>query len=313
MKFKFIKPTRQVIIDYIFITLGAALMGISLGVFLIDAKVVPGGASGLAMALHYLSGNRIPVGVTLWIINIPLFLWGLKELGKDFGAKTFYAFTLCSLFTDMFRGDLFGMKFLALNNITAIQELQKSDFLFLILCGSVTLGVGLGIIFKFKGTTAGSDIVASIMQKRFGMKPGQAIMLIDFFVITFAGIIIGVKDLADDKSAITLTLYAFFLLYVSSKIIDVIIDGFDYARAVYITSEKSQLIGDAIMDKMNRGVTGIKSRGFYSDFEREMVMAVVPIKELETLKRLVKSIDPSAFMVIANTHEVLGEGFRKRI
>jgi uncharacterized membrane-anchored protein YitT (DUF2179 family) len=313
MKLKFGKLTRQVIIDYIFITLGAALMGISLGVFLIDAKVVPGGASGLAMALHYLSGNKIPVGVTLWIINIPLFLWGLKELGKDFGARTFYAFTACSLFTDMFRGDLFGMKFLELNNLAAIQALQKSDFLFLVLCGAVTLGVGLGIIFKFKGTTAGSDIVASIMQKRYGIKPGQAIMMIDFFVILFAGIIIGVKHLSADKSAITLTLYAFFLLYISSRLIDMIIDGFDYARAVYITSEKHQEIGEAIMDKMNRGVTGIKSRGFYSDVEREMVMAVVPIKELETLKRLVKAIDPSAFMVINNTHEVLGEGFRRRI
>ncbi len=313
MNIKFANLTRQVIIDYFFITFGAALMGISLGVFLIDAKVVPGGASGLAMALHYLSGNKIPVGVTLWIINIPLFLWGLKELGKDFGARTFYAFTLCSLFTDMFRGDLFGIKFLALSNLPAIRALQHNDFLFTVLCGAVTLGVGLGIIFKFKGTSAGSDIVASIMQKRWGIKPGQAIMLIDFFVILLAGIIIGVKGLADDKSALTLTLYAFFLLYISSRLIDVIIDGFDYARAVYVTSDKHQEIGDAIMAKMNRGVTGIKSRGLYSDVEREMIMAVVPIKELETLKRLVKAIDPSAFMVIANTHEVLGEGFRRRI
>ena len=92
-----------------------------------------------------------------------------------------------------------------------------------------------------------------------------------------------------------------------------IIDGFDYTRTVYVTSDKYQEIGDAIMEKLNRGVTGIKSRGFYSDQEREMVMAVVPIKELETLKRIVKAIDSNAFMVIANTHEVLGEGFRRRI
>lgn len=312
MKLKFGKLTRQVIIDYIFITFGAALMGISLGVFLIDAKVVPGGASGLAMAFHYLSGNTIPVGVTLWIINIPLFIWGLKELGKDFGARTFYAFTACSLFTDLFRGDLFGWKLFQLNNLQTIQDLQKNDFLFFVLCGAVTLGVGLGIIFKFKGTTAGSDIVASIIQKRYGIKPGMAIMMIDFFVILLAGIIIGVKGLADDKSAMTLTLYAFFLLFISSRLIDVILDGFDYARAVYVTSDKYQEIGDAIMDKMNRGVTGIKSRGFYSDIEREMVMAVVPIKELEKLKSIVKAIDPGAFMVISNTHEVLGEGFRRR-
>jgi len=304
---------RQIIFDYIFLTIGSALMGISLGVFLIDAKVVPGGASGLAMSLYYFTDGSIPVGISMWIINIPLYFWGLKELGKDFGIRTFYAFTASALFTDLFRGELFGLTFIQLNNLESIQALLKTDFFFLVLCGAVTLGVGLGIIFKFKGTTAGSDIVASIMQKRYGIKPGQAIMIIDFFVISLAGLIIGMKGIEAEKPALALTLYAFFLLYISSRIIDIIIDGFDYARAVFITSDKNDEIGKEIIEKMSRGATAIQARGLYRNIPTEMLMAVVTIKELEDLESIVKRVDPDAFMVITDIHEVQGKGFRRRI
>lgn len=307
------KFTKQKLVDYTFLIIGSALMGLSLGVFLIDAKVVPGGASGLAMAIYYLTDGSFPVGMTMWAINVPLYFWGIKELGKGFGKRTFFAFTISSLFVDLFRGDLFGITILQFNNNEAILNLLHNDFLFLILWGAVTMGVGLGIIFKFKGTTAGSDIVAAIMQKKYGLKPGQAIMLIDFFVITLAGFIIHFKDLSADKPALTLTLYAFFLLYISSRIIDIIIDGFDYARAVYITSEKSEEIGQAIIANLSRGATAIQSRGLYRDVHREMIMTVVTIKELIELETIVKGIDPDAFMVITVTHEVLGNGFRRRI
>lgn len=311
-KIKF-KLTRRWLVDMIMITVGAAFMGASLGVFLIDAKVVPGGASGLAMAIHYLSGETIPVGIMMWMINVPLFFWGLKELGSGFGFKTFYGFTMSSLFTDFFSGNLLGIKTFAFSKHETIQSLLHNDFLFLVICGSCLMGIGLGIIFKFKGTTAGSDIVAAIMQKRLGIKPGQAIMLIDFFVILLAGIIIGVKGLSPDRSSFILTLYAFFLLYISSRIIDIIIDGMDYARAVFITSDKYREIGDAIMNKLSRGATAIQSRGLYTNIEKEMLMTVVTIKELDILERIVKDIDDDAFVVITDTHEVLGNGFRRRI
>jgi uncharacterized membrane-anchored protein YitT (DUF2179 family) len=295
------------------ITLGAAIFGASLGIFLVEAKVVPGGASGLAMAIHYLSGEKIPVGIMMWGINVPLFIWGLKELGSGFGVKTFYGFTMSSIFTDFFGGNLFGIKTFNFSQHETIQSLLQHDFLFLVICGACTMGIGLGIIFKFKGTTAGSDIVAAIMQKRMGVKPGQAIMFIDFFVIALAGIIIGVKGLSPDKHAVILTLYALFLLYVSSRIIDIIIDGMDYARQVFITSDKHEEIGNAIMNKLSRGATAIEARGLYRDVKREMIMTVVSIKELDDLEHIVKDTDPDAFMVITNAHEVQGHGFRRRI
>ncbi len=301
------------IIDYIAITIGAAFMAIGIGVFLVDAQVVPGGVSGLSMAVHYLSGNKLPIGLMIWIFNVPLYLWGLKELGKSFGFRTFYGFTLSSFFIDFFRGDIPGFEFVKLQNTETVKDLFNNDFLFLILIGAALLGVGLGIIFKFKGTTAGSDIIAAIMQKRYGIKPGQAIMFVDLFVIAFAGLIIEMKDLAVGRTAFTLTLYAVFLLFVSARLVDVIIDGFDYARACYIISDKYLEIEEAIQNTLSRGATALKSRGLYKNVDREVIVTIVTLKELTQLQQLIKDIDPDAFVVINNVHEVLGNGFRRRI
>src|SRR5690606_40488404 len=155
---------RSTILDYTAITIGAALMAIGIGVYLVDARVVPGGVTGLSMAIHYLTNSAIPVGVTIWILNVPLFLWGIKELGSTFGLRTFYGFTLSSLFIDLFRGDLPGFSFIRLQDTETVRELLQHDFLFLVLVGAALLGVGLGIIFKFRGTTAGSDIIAAVMR-----------------------------------------------------------------------------------------------------------------------------------------------------
>lgn len=301
------------IVDYLAITIGSAFMALGIGVFLVDAQVVPGGASGLAMAIHYLSGNTIPIGMMIWVINVPLYLWGLKELGKRFGWRTFYGFTLSSFFIDLFRGDIPGFENIQLQNTQTVKDLLTNDFLFLILIGAALLGLGLGIIFKFKGTTAGSDILAAIMQKRYGIKPGQAIMFVDIFVILLAGFIIEVKELAEIRPALSLTLYAIFLLFVSARIVDVIIDGFDYARAAFIISDKYLEIEDAIENTMSRGATALKSRGLYKNIDREVIITIVTLKEVGRLQELIKKIDPDAFVIINNVHEVLGNGFRRRI
>ena len=299
--------------DYFFITIGGIMMALGIGVFLVDARVVPGGVSGLSMAVHYLSGGKIPVGILIWVLNIPLYIWGVKELGARFGARTFYGFTILSLLIDIFRGEFPGLSYAGLNQSPSIVHLRQHDFLFLVLLGAFFLGIGLGIIFKFKGSTGGSDIVAAILQKRFGAKPGMAIMFIDFFVISFAGIIIQVKHLSAGIPAFALTLYAFFLLFVSSRLIDVVLDGFDYARSAVIISDKNQEISKAIMDRLSRGATALKGRGLYKNSDREVVFTVVSRKEVTLLTELIEDVDPSAFVIISNVHEVVGEGFRRRI
>ncbi len=300
-------------VDYVLITFGAAIMALGIGVFLVDAQVVPGGVSGLSMAIHYLSNNTIPVGIMMWLLNIPLYFWGVKELGKRFGARTFYGFTINSFFIDLFRGDVPGFSHIRLQDTDTVRDLFQHDFLFLILIGAVLLGVGLGIIFKFKGSTAGSDILAAILQKRFGIKPGQAIMMIDFFVISFAGVVIHYKHLSNSRPAMSLTLYAFFLLFVSSKLVDIILDGFDYARAAYIISDKYEEIARSIMNRLSRGATALKARGLYKNIERDVIMTVVTRKEIGELTDIIEEMDPDAFVIITDVHEVLGKGFRRRI
>ena len=305
--------SRHPILDYAAIIVGSAIMAIGIGVFLVDARVVPGGVSGLAMAIYYLSGNKLPIGTLIWILNIPLYLWGLKELGKKFGLRTFVGFSVSSFFIDFFRGDIPGFGYIRLQDSAPIKDLFKNDFLFLILIGAVLIGIGLGIIFKFKGTTAGSDIIAAIMQKKFGIKPGQSIMFTDFFVIAIAGFIIDIKHLSPGRPALVLTLYALFLLFVSSRLIDVIIEGFDYARAMYIISDYNEEISRVILNDMGRGATAVKTRGVYGNTEREMLFTVVSLREITLIVDMIKKIDPKAFVIINNVHEVLGEGFRKRI
>ena len=313
MDFIFKTKKSKIVRDYIGITIGAAIMALGIAVFLMDAYVVPGGVSGLSMTLSYLTYGKIPIGVTMWVLNLPLFFWGIKELGKSFGARTFYGFTLNSVFVDLFRGDIPYLNFIKLNQSQTIIDLRENDFFFLILVGATLLGIGLGLVFKCKGTTAGSDIIASILHKRFGIKPGQAIMMIDFFIIASAGIVIYLKDLSPGRPAFSLTLFALFLLFVSSKIVDIVLDGFDYARVAYIISTKTDEISEAILKDLSRGATALKARGLYKNEDREVLMTVVPLKELVILQDMIKQIDKDAFIIIGNVHEVLGEGFRRRI
>ena len=299
--------------DYAFIITGAFIMALGIGVFLVDARVVPGGVSGLSMALHYLSESRLPVGLVMWLFNIPLYIWGVKALGKQFGFRTFLGFSSNAFFVDFLRGSIPYLGGLKLHEYSSVIALRQDDFLLYVLVGGVLLGIGLGIIFKFKGSTAGSDILAAISQKRWGIKPGTTFMVVDCIVILAAGTVIHLKGLAFDRPVLTLTLYALFLLFISSKIIDVIIEGFDYAKSALIVSTKSKEISNMIMRDLSRGATAIEARGLYKKQKREVLYTVVSRKEIGLLIDTVKKIDPDAFVIVNNVHEVLGKGFRPRI
>ncbi len=301
---------RRTFVEYFFITIGAIIMSLGVGVFLIDAKVVPGGVTGLSMAVHYMTGNTIPVGILMWVLNIPLFIWGIVELGKSFGFRTFWGFTVNAFFVDFFRGDI--VKSIRLQDSEAVRYLLENDFFFLVLIGAVFIGVGLGVIFKFKGTTAGSDIVAAIARKRWKFKPGITIIVTDFFVICLAGLAIHVKDLSPETPVIVLMLYSFLLLLISAQLIDVIIFGFDYAKSAYIISDKHEEIAKEITIGLGRGATAFHGRGLYRGVERDIIFTVVSRREIFRLVERVRRIDPDAFMIISRVHEVLGEGFMPR-
>ncbi|MDD3642599.1 MAG: YitT family protein [Candidatus Krumholzibacteria bacterium] len=304
------RPSTKTLLEYLFITAGALIMSLGVAAFLVDARVVPGGVTGLSMAIHYLSGNTIPVGILMRVLNLPLFVWGIVELGRSFGFRTFWGFTVNAFFVDFLRGEI--VPSIRLQDASAVHWLRQHDFFFLVLIGAIFLGVGLGIIFKFKGTTAGSDIVAAIARKRFRWKPGMTIIVTDFFVICVAGLAIHLRGLSPDMPVIVLMLYAFMLLIVSSQLIDVIIFGFDYAKSAYIISDRHDEIAGEIIHTLGRGATAIRGKGLYRGVERDIIFTVVSRREIYSLVDTVRRIDPDAFMIINRVHEVLGEGFMPR-
>ncbi len=303
----------KTITDYIAITIGCFFLATGVSVFLIDARIIPGGVTGLAISINYLTHNALSVGLIIWLINLPLYIWGLKALGKQFGVRTFYGFTVSSIFIDLLRGNIPGLSFIRPQNIDALQNMLKNDFLIFVISGAVFVGVGLGIVFKFRGTTGGADIIAAIGQKKMGLKPGSLFMFMDFFVITFGGLVIHSLGISPDKPAITLMVYSFILLFGSARLIDTIIDGFNYANSAIIISKKYEAISKAIMNKLSRGATALHGKGLYSNQEQEILYTIVLRKEVSLLIEIVKEIDPHAFIIVNNVHEVLGQGFRPRL
>jgi uncharacterized membrane-anchored protein YitT (DUF2179 family) len=275
--------------EYLAISFGAMLTALALILFLVPAKIAPGGVSGLGMIFYHSFG--LPVGWTMLAFNIPLFILGVKVLGKQFGSRTAFAFSLVSIGYEFF------------DQVLNLQP-ATNDPLLSAVFGGIVLGIGLGIVFRAKGTTGGSDILGQVIHKFSNISIGIGILIVDFFVISFAGL--AFHD-------VTLALYGFISLYASSKIIDIVMDGFDYARSLYIISDKQNEIIDVITNDMQRGGTLITGKGFFTGQERNILFTVVTRKEITTIHQIVKEIDPKAFIIISNVHEVLGEGFRPRI
>ncbi len=299
-------------LDYSAITIGCFFLAAGVSFFLIDAKIIPGGVTGLAISINFMTKGTLSVGLSIWLINLPLYLWGLKVLGKQFGVRTFYGFTVSSFFIDLLRGNIPGLRFIHPKNIPALANMLENDFLIFVITGAVLVGLGLGLVFKFRGTTGGADIIAAIGQKKLGLKPGNVFMIMDFFVICSGGLVIHIMDISPDKPVMTLMVYSFILIFGSARLVDTIIDGFNYANSAIIISNKYEEISKAIMDKLSRGATALHGRGLYTRQEREILYTIVLRKEVSLLIEIVKEVDPHAFIIVNNVHEVLGHGFRPR-
>lgn len=269
--------------DYLGITIGAVATAVSLNMFLIPNKVAAGGVSGLATVLHYLLG--LPVGATMLALNIPLFILSIKVLGARFGMKTLFGAAILSLAIDL---------------TAPFTPVLTHDLLLSSLYGGVLAGIGMGLVFKFKGTTAGTDLAAAIINKMFGISVGQSLLGVDFFVIATAGIAFQSAELS---------LYALISLFVTSKIIDLVQEGPSSAKAFFIMSAIPEDVAEAIINDLGRGVTYLHSRGGYTGQTRETLLCVVSTSEVTMLRELVYSIDKKAFVIVADAHEVLGEGF----
>lgn len=267
--------------DYILITLGVALAVAGLNLFLVPNKIAAGGISGIATLLYHMLG--IPLGISIAVLNIPLFILGFKLVGKSFAIRTAYALVLYSALAEIY-------------------PIPTDEDLFLgCVYGGVLVGAGIGLVVRAGGSTGGTDMAAKMLNARFkSVGMGAFVFGIDFVVITTAGFLF--------EPAIAL--YAIASLYITSKLIDVLTVGLSVSKAFYIISDKNDEIAQVIMDKLSRGVTAINARGVYSGRQKEVLLCVLRWRtEGAKLKRIVKSIDENAFVIVADVKEVLGEGF----
>ncbi|WP_338827417.1 YitT family protein [Neomoorella thermoacetica] len=273
---------RKAWADYLGITVGTLVTALGLVLFLVPNRIAAGGVSGLATVLHYVFGW--PVGLTMLVLNIPLFLAGLKVLGLEFGLKTLYGTIILSVFTD---------------TLALWLHAPTSNTLLASLYGGLLSGVGMGIVFRSGGSTGGTDLAALLFRHYLHISAGMGLLMVDALVISLAGLVFNVE----------LALYALVALFLTSRAIDAIQEGGGYARAALIISDKAEEIARRVLVELDRGVTGLAGRGYYTRQEREVLLVVVQRAEVSRLKDLVASIDPEAFVIVSNVHEVLGEGF----
>lgn len=272
--------------DYLFIAVGCALFAIGFDLFLEPHSINIGGMSGLAMILVSISGWG-SVGIVTALLNIPLFLTGYKILGKRFFFGSLFGMLLSSLFLDLFR----------------FLPIPQTETLLSAIFGGVMSGAGLGLVFMAHASTGGSDIIARLLKKRLpDLKMGKLMLLVDLVVVTLTGVVF--HDL-------TRTLYSTIVLYVSSEVIDALIYGFDYSSVALIITERHQDVYQAIDEQLQHGVTFLDGHGAYTGASKTVIMTAVRRRQVTELKQIVERIDPNAFMILQDAHQVLGHGFKK--
>lgn len=275
--------TRENLIAWGQIVLGCLIGALAYPWFLVPNHIAPGGLTGLATVFNYLFGW--PVGTTSLLMNIPLFLIGFKSMGGGFAIRSLAATLLFSLFIDL----------LPLGCLTQ-DPMLASVF------GGALLGAGIGLILRAGATTGGTDMAARMVHKHLPyLSVGMILFAIDGIVVVLAGIYIHIEH----------ALYAFISIYVSSMLINVVVDGLTTEKACYVITSAYEQVKTEVMTELNRGVTLLSAKGGFSGEERPILLCVVSAQEVARLKMIVRRTDDKAFVFISDAHEVLGEGFRQ--
>ena len=280
---------RNHVVNGVLILIGSAIMGLAYALFLIPHHFVPGGVSGIAIIANYFAG--LPVGALIIVLNVPVFLLGLKTMGRKYVVNSLAGMVVSSVFIDLFHTVL---KLPAATDNAVLAAIY----------GGVMLGVGLGIVFRGRASTGGSDIIGMVLSKHTGMSLGFGIMIADFVIISASGPAFG---------SLEAPLYGYLVLFLSTKVIDMILEGWSYSKLVIITSSRTQEIADFILRGLDRSGTALRSRSLYLNREGEIILTVIHRKQLADLRNFIKKTDPEAFVVINDTYDVLGKGFKSHL
>jgi uncharacterized membrane-anchored protein YitT (DUF2179 family) len=276
-------PRFESALEYINVIVGSAIIALAFNVFLLPNQIASGGVSGISTILLSVLGWE-PAYVQ-WAFNIPLFIAGVILLGKQFGVKTLVG-TLFLPFVVFLTKDI---------------EPWTNDALLSALFGGIAVGLGLGIVFRGNASTGGTDLAAQIITKYTGLTLGTSVVLIDGLIVISAALVFDIER----------GLYALIALYVTSKTIDLVQVGFGRSKTAMIITNKQEEVRAGILNKIDRGVTKLSAYGGFTDNERPVLMCVVDQREFTKLKQLVKTLDPTAFVVVMDASEVLGEGFKR--
>lgn len=283
------RPVRS----YTLITLGVLITAFGFAGFLIPNKLAAGGVSGLATIVYYTLlkyGITIQVGTLMLAMNAVLLALATWRRGWRYLARSIYGTIAISVAID-------GMMWLWPKDL----HLAQGDPLLASLYGGVIVGLGLGLVFKAGGNTGGTDIVAQLLVRRTGLGVGQLVLIADGVVTALAAVAFGP----------TLALYGLVAVFIQGYIIDVVMEGLSVEKACYIMSEQYERIGEAVLNEMGRGATLLHGIGMWTNQERPVILTVISRREIDALKDIVRTVDPSAFVIVSDVREVLGEGFKQ--
>ena len=270
--------------DYTLIFIGSVIVAANVPLFLEPNRVVSTGVTGLGMLAYYLWGW--PIGLVTLLLNVPLLLAGAKwGGGPRFFIRTIFSVVVLTVSIDV---------------LSRYLSPVVGDPLLYTLFGGLLDGIGVGLVLRGRGTTGGTDIVAQLLARYRGMSFGQVLIGINGAILLGAAAVVGIVPV----------LYALVVNFVSGRVVDFVQEGVGYARSALIISDRHTAVRQAILEKLGRGVTQLEARGGYTEIARPALYVVVYRTQITQLKNIIAEIDPNAFVVVSEAHEVLGEGFR---
>ena len=277
---------KKALIPFLVITLGSAAYALGFVWCYVPNGIAFGGITGVAQIINFLI-PAFPIGVTVIVLNVPLFILGWKFIGGRLLVSSLYAMFISSVFIDV---------------LTPLRDWQPMEPLLACIFGGLLMGLSLGLIFQQGATTGGTDLIARLLKLKLKWLPmGKLLMGIDLAVIVLV---------AATFRTLYAALYGLVALYITTIVMDGVLYGLDTAKVAYIISDKNEEICDAIVRDLDRGVTILHGQGAYTRTEKDVLMCAFKQREIAAIRSAVKEIDPSAFLIVCDAHEVLGEGFR---
>ncbi|MDL2257778.1 YitT family protein [Eubacteriales bacterium OttesenSCG-928-K08] len=276
----------SLVLDGVLIVLGSALTALGLAVFTIPNNIAPGGLSGISTALAHVTG--LSVGVLTLLLNIPLLIIAWKQLGIKMLSKTIFATVLLSVLTDLF---------------SVFIPPYTNDKLLAALFGGGVTGIGMGLLLARGISTGGTDLIGLMLyRKKPSLSMGQLLLLIDAVVVLFAVIVFRNIDVA---------LYSVVTLTVASKVIDMLQQGADHAKVIYIITKRPEAILQKIATELGRGITVLPAKGGFSGEDKSMLMTIARRNEIAQTLQIIRTLDPDAFTILSDATAVYGEGFKE--